>query len=144
MLIGLMLSAACVSTSGRINMALFGAADMFALLSPLIVVIAALSIPLLDLILAVVRRVGKGKSPFSPDKQHLHHRLLRLGHTQKRVVLVLYSWVGLVALAAVGSTVLPSGLTAILVGIGIILVMVWTVIPLWRAQEPSDSVISRD
>lgn len=144
MLIGLMLSAACVSTSGRINMALFGAADMFALLSPLIVVIAALSIPLLDLILAVVRRVGQGKSPFAPDKQHLHHRLLRLGHTQKRVVLVLYSWVGLVAVAAVGSTVLPAGLTAILVGVGIIAVIIWTVIPLWRAQSPSDSVSSRD
>ncbi|WP_298075846.1 MraY family glycosyltransferase, partial [uncultured Corynebacterium sp.] len=81
MLIGLLLSAACTSASGRINAALYGPADMVALLSPMIVVLAALSIPLLDLVMAVVRRVSQGKSPFSPDKKHLHHRLLHIGHS---------------------------------------------------------------
>lgn len=131
MLIGLLLSAACVSASGRINMSLYGTADMFALLSPMIVVLAALSIPLLDLLLAVVRRLADGKSPFAPDKKHLHHRLLRLGHTQKRVVLVLYSWVAVVAFGAVGATFLPPGLTLLVFGIALCVVVAVTVVPLW-------------
>lgn len=132
MLIGLMLSAACVSASGRINMSLYGAADMFALLSPMIVVLAALSIPLLDLLMAVVRRVAAGKSPFAPDKMHLHHRLLRLGHTQKHVVLVLYSWVAVVAFGAVGASVLPTTLTLVLFFVALVVVAVVTIIPFRR------------
>lgn len=132
MLIGLLLSAACVSASGRINMSLYGTADMFALLSPMIVVLAALSIPLLDLLLAVVRRLANGKSPFAPDKKHLHHRLLGLGHTHKRVVLVLYSWVAVVAFGAVGSTVLPPQLTLLLLGLALVIVTAVTVVPMWK------------
>lgn len=132
MLIGLLLSAACVSASGRINMSLYGTADMFALLSPMIVVLAALSIPLLDLLLAVVRRLANGKSPFAPDKKHLHHRLLGLGHTHKRVVLVLYSWVAVVAFGAVGSTVLPPQLTLLVLGLALVIVTAVTVVPMWK------------
>jgi UDP-GlcNAc:undecaprenyl-phosphate GlcNAc-1-phosphate transferase len=135
MLIGLLLSAACVSASGRINMSLYGAADLVALLSPILVVVAALSIPLLDLILAVVRRLAAGKSPFSPDKKHLHHRLLRLGHSQKQVVLVLYSWVAVVALGAVGATVLPTSWAIGIFVIAVAVVGTVTWIPLIRGHR---------
>lgn len=135
MLIGLLLSAACVSASGRINMSLYGTADVVALLSPLFVVVAALFIPLLDLVLAVVRRLAAGKSPFSPDKMHLHHRLLRLGHGQRQVVLVLYSWVAVVAVGAVGATVFPP-LVAVILFIGCaVLVGVVTWVPLVRDRK---------
>lgn len=139
MLIGLLLSAACTSASGRINAALYGPADMMALLSPMIVVLAAISIPLLDLVMAVVRRVSKGKSPFSPDKKHLHHRLLSIGHTQKRVVLVLYTWVGVVAFGAVGLTVLPLPVMAISFSLLVIIAISATVVPLRRANRKSNT-----
>lgn len=139
MLIGLLLSAACTSASGRINAALYGPADMAALLSPMIVVLAALSIPLLDLVMAVVRRVSQGKSPFSPDKKHLHHRLLRIGHSQKRVVLVLYTWVGVVAFGAVGLTVLPLSVMAISFSLLVIVAITATVVPLWRENRKSNT-----
>ena len=42
----------------------------------------------------------RGLSPFSPDKMHLHHRLLQIGHSHRRVVLLIYLWVGIVALGA--------------------------------------------
>ncbi|MGO1465204.1 MAG: MraY family glycosyltransferase, partial [Candidatus Corynebacterium faecigallinarum] len=134
MLIGLLLAAASVSASGRINMALYGPADLLALLTPMLVVIAALFIPMLDLLMAVFRRLKAGKSPFAPDKQHLHHRLLRLGHSQKQVVLVLYAWVGVVALGAVGSTVFPLGVAATIFGVAILLALGFTVVPLWRGR----------
>jgi len=54
-------------------------------------------VPLLDLLLAVVRRTRAGRSPFAPDKQHLHHRLLEIGHSHRRAVLILYAWSALLA-----------------------------------------------
>jgi len=107
MLIGFLLAAASTSASGKINMGLYGAVDMVALLSPIIVVLAAVAIPLLDLVMAVVRRVRKGQSPFSADKKHLHHRLLTLGHSHRNVVLLLYTWVFVVAVGAVAYSMVP-------------------------------------
>ncbi|MCZ9309047.1 MraY family glycosyltransferase [Corynebacterium uberis] len=121
MLIGLLLAAASTSASGKINMSLYGAADMVALMSPIIVVAAAVFIPVLDLVMAVVRRVSKGRSPFSADRMHLHHRLLSLGHTHRRTVLVLYLWVSVVAFGAVSFSFVPGvvavgGMVVALVG----------------------------
>ena len=58
---------------------------------------AVLGIPFVDLLLAVVRRVAQGQSPFAPDKRHLHHRLLELGHSHRRAVLLMYFWSALLA-----------------------------------------------
>jgi UDP-GlcNAc:undecaprenyl-phosphate GlcNAc-1-phosphate transferase len=135
MLIGLLLAAGCVSASGRITMSLYGTADVVALLSPLLVVLAALFIPLLDLVLAVCRRMAAGKSPFAPDKKHLHHRLLRLGHGQRQVVLVLYSWVGVVALGAVGATVLPPMVALVIFLLAFLVVGMVTWVPLMRNRR---------
>ncbi|MDO4686205.1 MAG: MraY family glycosyltransferase [Corynebacterium sp.] len=129
MLIGLLLAAASTSASGKINMSLYGTADIVAVMSPFIVVVAAIFVPVLDLVMAVVRRVSKGRSPFSADKMHLHHRLLELGHTHRRVVLVLYTWVSVVAFGAVAFTVFPVPYALIGVGVGLIAAMGLTVRP---------------
>src|SRR6185312_1501939 len=70
---------------------------------PLLIPIAVLAIPFVDLLLAVIRRVSRGQSPFAPDKRHLHHRLLELGHSHRRAVLLLYFWSALLAFG--GATV---------------------------------------
>ncbi|MEJ5928147.1 MraY family glycosyltransferase [Corynebacterium sp. H128] len=134
MLIGLLLAAAATSASGKINMSLYGAADIVAVLSPFIVVVAAVFVPTLDLILAVVRRVSQGKSPFAADKMHLHHRLLALGHSHRHVVLVLYGWVSVVAFGAVGFTVFPAQVAIVGIAIGVLLAIGWTLLPLRRAR----------
>ena len=54
-----------------------------------------------DLLLAVVRRTRAGRSPFAPDKQHLHHRLLEIGHSQRRAVFIMWLWAALVAFGTV-------------------------------------------
>ncbi len=56
---------------------------------------------MLDLVLAVVRRTRAGRSPFAPDKQHLHHRLLEIGHSHRRAVLIMWMWAALVAFGTV-------------------------------------------
>ena len=100
MLIGLMLAAASTTAAGPISQNAYGARDVFALLSPFLLVVAVMFVPALDMLLAIVRRTRAGRSPFSPDKMHLHHRLLQIGHSHRRVVLLIYLWVGIVAFGA--------------------------------------------
>lgn len=137
MLIGLLLAASATSASGKINMSLYGTADMIALLSPIIVVIAAVFVPVLDLLLAVIRRVSKGQSPFQADRLHIHHRLLALGHTHRRTVLVLYLWVSAVAFGAVSFSVIPASMATPLAVGAIVLAAAVTLVPLARRRSVS-------
>jgi UDP-GlcNAc:undecaprenyl-phosphate GlcNAc-1-phosphate transferase len=103
MVVGLILSAAATSaTTSADPQAFNGALGSLPLALPLLIPLAVLALPFVDLMLAVIRRVAKGRSPFAPDKQHLHHRLLELGHSHRRAVLLLYFWSALVAFAGVG------------------------------------------
>jgi len=52
---------------------------------------------LADLGLAILRRIKAGKSPFSSDKEHLHHRIMRAGNTQQRTAFIMYLWTATVA-----------------------------------------------
>lgn len=129
MLIGLVLAAACTSASGRITQSLYGPQDMIVLLSPMIVVASAMFVPLLDLVMAVVRRVGAGRSPFAPDKMHLHHRLLALGHSHRRVAVVIYIWVALISFGAVAASMFPAEVVVPLVAAGLLLALAVTLVP---------------
>ncbi|MFC4783758.1 glycosyltransferase family 4 protein [Nocardioides sp. MAHUQ-72] len=107
MLIGLVLSASAITLTGQfsgsqITQGASGSrASLLPTLLPVLLPISIMVIPLLDLVLAVVRRTRAGRSPFAPDKQHLHHRLLEIGHSQRRAVLIMWLWAGLVAFGTV-------------------------------------------
>lgn len=134
MLIGLLLAAASISASGKINMSLYGVADLVALMSPIIVVLAAIALPVLDLIWAVIRRTAKGQSPFAADAGHIHHRLLRLGHTHRRTVLVLYMWVSAVALGAVSFSIVPTRYALLFSLLFLLLAFLATLVPLVQGK----------
>lgn len=51
----------------------------------------ALSIPLLDVTLAICRRLLRGQHVFAADRRHIHHRLLDMGMTPTKAVLILYA-----------------------------------------------------
>lgn len=135
MLIGLVLAAVSTSASGRIPLQGYGPRDIVGLLSPLLLVSAVMFIPVLDLLLAIVRRVRAGVSFSTPDKMHLHHRLLQIGHSQRRVVLVIYLWVGILAFGAVGTSVMDRRVVVVLMAAGFLFALVVTAVPgLWRRQ----------
>jgi len=134
MLIGLMLAAASTSASGRIDALTYGATDALALFSPLLVVAAVLFVPLLDLLLAVVRRTRAGRSPFAPDKLHLHHRLLEIGHSHRRAVLVIYLWAALLAFGAVALTLFDVYVVVWSVTLGLLIAVLGSVVPRLRAR----------
>jgi UDP-GlcNAc:undecaprenyl-phosphate/decaprenyl-phosphate GlcNAc-1-phosphate transferase len=107
MLIGLVLSASAVTLSGQFSPDQLGTgaygtkASLLPTLLPILLPVLLLIVPLADLVLAVVRRTRAGRSPFSPDKQHLHHRLLEIGHSQRRAVLIMWLWAALIAFGSV-------------------------------------------
>ncbi|MBA3783135.1 MAG: undecaprenyl/decaprenyl-phosphate alpha-N-acetylglucosaminyl 1-phosphate transferase [Nocardioides sp.] len=106
MLIGLVLSASAVTITGQfdgseITSGAGGSRSGPLLLLPLLLPVSLCLVPLADLLMAVVRRTRAGRSPFSPDKQHLHHRLLEIGHSQRRAVFIMWLWAGLVGFGVV-------------------------------------------
>jgi UDP-GlcNAc:undecaprenyl-phosphate/decaprenyl-phosphate GlcNAc-1-phosphate transferase len=133
MLIGLMLAAASTSASGKL-LPVSGATDALALFSPLLVVAAVLFVPLLDLLLAVVRRTRAGRSPFAADKLHLHHRLLEIGHSHRRAVLLIYLWAALIAFGAVAFTLFDVRVVVWSITLGLLIAMLGSMVPRLRAR----------
>jgi UDP-GlcNAc:undecaprenyl-phosphate GlcNAc-1-phosphate transferase len=107
MLLGLMLSASAITLTGQFNPADLREStppsdfSWLVMQLPVWLPLAILLIPLADLILAVVRRTRRGQMFYHPDKQHLHHRLLEIGHSHRRAVLIMWLWAGLVAFGTV-------------------------------------------
>lgn len=106
MLLGVLLAAATSTLTGQLDPTLVSSPKLFPGVLPLLLPIAVLAVPFVDLVLAVLRRARAGRSPFAPDKQHLHHRLLEIGHSHARAVLIIYFWAALVGFAAVAVSVL--------------------------------------
>ncbi|HVL80950.1 MAG TPA: MraY family glycosyltransferase [Actinomycetota bacterium] len=94
--------------------------------------IVFLALPITDLLFAVFRRLATGRPIYTPDKEHIHHRLMRLGHSHRQAVLVMYGWALLLSGGLVVAAVLPLGrfLLAFAVAGGTIAVA--TLTPLWR------------
>jgi UDP-GlcNAc:undecaprenyl-phosphate GlcNAc-1-phosphate transferase len=126
MLIGLLLATSMITVSGFDPVALRGSINRFPTILPLLPV-AILVVPYADMLMAVVRRTYDGRSPFAPDKKHLHHRLLDLGHSHRGAALVMYLWTalfsfGVVALSAVKSPLVVLSVAS-LVAIAALVVM---------------------
>ncbi|MEN0071301.1 MAG: hypothetical protein AAGC63_09860 [Propionicimonas sp.] len=105
-----------ISLSGQIDPASldslgFGAVAAYL---PLLLPIAVMALPLLDLILAYVRRTLRGQMWYHADKQHLHHRMINLGHSHAQAVGLLWLWSALAAFGVVLIGLMPGPLTVVL------------------------------
>jgi UDP-GlcNAc:undecaprenyl-phosphate GlcNAc-1-phosphate transferase len=89
---------------------------------PLIMPISVTLLPIADMVMAVVRRTKAGMSPLAADKGHLHHRMLQIGHSKRRAVLIMYFWSALVAFVTVLFAVTPSRQPIVYGFIGMLLV----------------------
>lgn len=86
----------------------------------LLIPVVALGLPITDTVLAILRRVSKGLSPFSADKEHIHHKLLGMGFSSRQVVLILYAvCITLGVTALLMTTVSNQGLTLILIALSV-------------------------
>ncbi|WP_422100038.1 MraY family glycosyltransferase [Thermomonospora catenispora] len=136
MLIGLLLSAAMILLTGQFDTAVIGSVTQIPFFLPILLVPMVVAVPYIDMLLAVWRRTNQGRSPFAPDKLHLHHRLLQLGHSHRRAVLVMYFWVGLLASCVVGLSLVKSVLLVLsLTGLVAVAGVVGLIAEPWRRRR---------
>ncbi|KAB1984587.1 MraY family glycosyltransferase [Streptomyces triticiradicis] len=123
MLIGLVLAAGAISITGQIDpdvMNLFTGSprntvhQTVPVFIPLLLPLTIIAIPAADLVLAIVRRTWRGQSPFAADRGHLHHRLLEVGHSHSRAVLIMYFWSALIAFGALAYSVNSGAMWSVL------------------------------
>lgn len=126
MQLGLLLAAAAITLMGQVDPSAVSGRTIVPTFLPIALPIAVMAVPLIDLLLAVIRRTRAGRNPFAPDKQHLHHRLLEMGHSQRRAVALMYAWTALVAFTGVAAAFVPTGyaLAAFVVGLVVIVIAV--------------------
>ncbi|MDR0482509.1 MAG: undecaprenyl/decaprenyl-phosphate alpha-N-acetylglucosaminyl 1-phosphate transferase [Cellulomonadaceae bacterium] len=130
MVLGLVLAGATISMTGHVNPEIASGAQGIPVFAPLLLPIAVVMLPFIDMTMAVIRRLSHGKSPFSPDKMHMHHRMLRLGHSHRRAVIIMYVWTAVFAFAAT-SLVWWSVRTALIVfGVAVLVAAALTLGPL--------------
>lgn len=115
MLLGMLLAAAGVTAIGGVVVP--RGSDFAALSIPVLVPVLVLAVPFFDTTWTILRRLRSGRAVFSPDKKHLHHRLIEIGHSHRRAVLIMYYWSALLAFVAVAVGLLPLPVVlAVLVG----------------------------
>lgn len=133
MLLGTLLAVSTIFGIGR-NAYPPTSGDLAVIALPVFLPLLILAIPLLDVALAILRRVRRGRSFAHADKEHIHHRLMDIGHGYRKTVLLMYLWSAL--LSAVALTVaIVDGRTAegrrttILVSLAAFVVFLATLIP---------------
>ena len=118
LLLGTLMAAATISVGGRSTMAFSGQAFFF--YAPLFISVVILGVPILDTAFAIVRRTVRGRGFGVADREHLHHRLMRLGHGHRRAVTVLWLWTALLSAFVLyptytgrGDGIVPAGIAAL-------------------------------
>jgi len=146
MLLGLVLAGSAVSLTGQFATVQLqggsglGSPNFLPTLLPLVLPLAIFLVPLLDLVLAVVRRTRRGQAFYHPDKEHLHHRLLELGHSQQRAVVVMWCWAALIAFGAVIVSLYSGPYVWVGLGAGLAITLIATfAVPRVRSRDEGAS-----
>ncbi len=122
LLLGLLLASSTIAVGGQSDDPFSGQAWFF--FAPLVIPLFILGVPLVDTVLAVVRRARRRTGVATADKEHLHHRLMDLGHGHRRTVVILWGWTAVLSgfvLVPVfterGNAIVPIGLVALALGL---------------------------
>jgi UDP-GlcNAc:undecaprenyl-phosphate/decaprenyl-phosphate GlcNAc-1-phosphate transferase len=149
MLLGLLLAYGPISSVGSLDPALLIAysnnpnhpLDRFPTILPLLVPAAIFIVPYADLLFAIIRRAKAGKPLMAADRQHMHHRLLNIGHSYRQSVLLMYLWAALFSVTVVSLSLVR---TPSVVFVAATLVAVLALLPAtmprlrpWRSRPPA-------
>ena len=142
LMLGLLMSASTMVIGGRTPPA---SGVTFFFFAPLLIPVFILGVPLIDAVWAFVRRTASGQGFHTPDKNHIHHRLMRLGHGHRRTVIILWLWTALLC----GFVLFPLYDTQanvfIPLGVGLLLIGLFTWFsPLANRRFARREVIERD
>jgi UDP-GlcNAc:undecaprenyl-phosphate GlcNAc-1-phosphate transferase len=125
LMLGLLLAASTISVGGRSTQEFTGQTYFF--FAPIFIPLFILGVPIVDTAFAIVRRASQRSSVTAPDKGHLHHRLMALGHGQRRSVLILWLWTGLLSAFVLYPTYTGEGDILALMGIAGLALVLYTI-----------------
>lgn len=139
LLVGLLMAASAISVTGTVDGEHVNQPDQFTAgfivaYLPILLPFAVLIVPLLDFAMAVLRRMRAGKSPFSADRKHLHHRLMDMGHSHLHAVLIFYAWTATFAFGVLSFTLIPFVWAITLLAVGLAVCTIVTLLPLSRRK----------
>ena len=133
MVLGLTMAAASIIVTGQVDPEIVkqrGA--LVPAFVPIILPIMVVAVPLADMALAVIRRTIRGESPWAADAHHLHHRLLRFGHSHRWAVAVLYIWTAVLSFGTMSLVFMGVRGAVILLASGILIASLITFSPKFR------------
>lgn len=135
LLLGALMAVSTMLVGGRSTEPFSGQTYFF--FAPLFIPIFILGVPIIDTLFAIIRRAKSRSGVATADKGHLHHRLMRLGHGQRRSVIILWLWTGLLsafvlypAYTGRGDAVVPLAIA------GLCLFLFTVLFPAWRRGAP--------
>ena len=126
MFLGLLISASAITLTGQVDASAITEENGGTALLPLLLPFTVLAIPLIDFVMAIIRRVKAGRSPFTADREHLHHRIMRMGVSQQRTTVILYLWTAMFAIPTVTAAFVPIPI-ALTCGVLIFLISIFVI-----------------
>ena len=126
MFLGLLISASAITLTGQVDASAITEENGGTALLPLLLPFTVLAIPLIDFVMAIIRRVKAGRSPFTADREHLHHRIMRMGVSQQRTTFILYLWTAMFAIPTVTAAFVPIWI-ALTCGVLIFLISIFVI-----------------
>jgi UDP-GlcNAc:undecaprenyl-phosphate GlcNAc-1-phosphate transferase len=124
MLLGLMLAVTTITVGGRTADQFSGQTYFF--FAPLLIPIVILGVPIADTAFSFLRRLFRRQSLSQADREHLHHRLMRLGHGPRRSVAILWIWTGLLSAAALVPTYTNRGNSLVPIALGALALLLYS------------------
>jgi len=122
LLLGLLMAASTMVVGGRTDQPFSG--TTWVLFAPVFIPLVILGVPIIDMAWAILRRARTRTGLATADKDHLHHRLMRLGHGHRRSVFILWAWTALLSIFVLSSAytgrvdgIVPIGIAALGLGL---------------------------
>lgn len=129
LLLGLLLAVSTSVVGGRADpeeAEVIGQSYFF--LAPLFIPLIILGVPILDTAWAIIRRAKSGGGVATADKKHLHHRLVEMGHGQRRSVMILWAWTALLSAFALIPVLTGSGTAFFTIGTAMLALALYTIL----------------
>ncbi|NEG89782.1 MraY family glycosyltransferase [Bifidobacterium aerophilum] len=136
MLLGYLITCASIIMTGRLDPASIHASIYLPVFMPILLPILVLFLPVLDMCMAIVRRLAKGQSPMHPDRMHLHHRMLRIGHSVQGAVLTLWGWAALISFGSLMILFFKARYVAIGMAVAAVILTIITMYPYLKHRIP--------
>lgn len=124
LMLGGLMAAATMLVGGQSNAEVSGQVYFF--FAPLFIPFFVMGVPILDTLWAIVRRLRNGTGLAEADKDHLHHRLMRLGHGHRRSVVILWAWTGLLSVFVLYPVYTSKGDALVPIGVGALALILLT------------------